>query len=107
MDALANIVRVDGTGVVIVSKPADVAADAWRRRNVVSIDGGPRRKLQFGSTFHPLEPGDHVLSFGIRGPLGGWSRATVRICVPVDGHVTVLYRPAMWSSEGVTAEVVA
>lgn len=107
MDALANRVHVQGAGVVIVSKPADKAADAWKTRNVVSIDGGPRRELLFGSTFHPLDPGDHVLSFGQRGPFGLGTRAEVSINVRADRHVTVFYRPGMWPRGEVTAEVQA
>jgi len=107
MDALANRVHVQGTGVVIVSKPADKAADVWKTPNVVSIDGGPRRELLFGSTFHPLDPGDHVLSFGLRGPLGLGTRADVRITVPADRHVTVFYRPGMWPSVDATGQVQA
>ena len=107
MDALANRVHVQGTGVVIVSKPADKAADVWKTRNVVSIDGGPRRELLFGSTFHRLDPGGHVLSFGLRGPLGLGTRVEVSINVLADRHVTVFYRPGMWPRGDVTAEVQA
>lgn len=105
MNALANIVHVDGTGVVIVSKPVDTSADVWRTRNVVSIDGGTRVKLLFGSAFHRLEPGDHHLLFGIRGPLDQGTRAELNISVPADGYVRVRYRPAMWLGGEVTAEV--
>jgi hypothetical protein len=98
MEALADVVHADRPGVIIVSKPADPASAPWKpwSRSVVAIDSGIRIRLPFGSTFHPLTPGQHKLSFGYRTVLARSTRARVAIDVPANGQVTVHYRPALW-----------
>src|SRR5436853_6688013 len=86
-DAVSGVVHADGPGVIIVSKPADAASapfEPWSR-NVVTIDSGIRTWLPFGSTFHPLTPGQHTLSFGYRRVLARSTRSSVEIAVPAEG----------------------
>ncbi len=92
-DALFHHPHVDGSGLIVVSRPSRGELGGYREgRSLLSIDGGKRIRLLWGSTFYPLEPGTHQLRFG----WGRIARAEVTIAVPDDGRVRVEYQPAHW-----------
>jgi hypothetical protein len=93
MDALAGRIPSAGVGIVIESLSWDSSSDALGYRNRVSIDGQAAVRLPFGTTFHPLAAGEHVLRFSNAGRL---ARGTIAVVVPEGGRCQVRYRPAAW-----------
>ena len=92
VDALLGHPHVDGPGVIIVSRWSQGEHGGYREGSaVVSVDGGRRVRLVWGSTFHPLAPGTHQLKFGWRAPS---SSAEVTVRVPAEGQPRVEYQPA-------------
>lgn len=105
VDALLKRVRIDGSGVVIVSRWSLGESGGYRERwSHLRIDGGARTRLKWGSTFRQLAPGSHCLQFGLRSFRNTW--VEVEVSVPVDGHVWVEYQPAVWPWQRAAATVV-
>jgi hypothetical protein len=92
VDALLGHPHVAGPGVIIVSRWSQGEHGGYREgRSVVSVDGGRRVRLLWGSSFHPLSPGTHHLKFGWLLPS---SSAEATIDVPSEGQLRVEYQPA-------------
>jgi len=88
VDALLGHPHVDGPGVIIVSRWGQGASGGYREgAAAVRVDGGPRVRLLWGSTFHRLSAGTHHLEFGWRALPSSWAETAVS--VPSDGQVRV------------------
>lgn len=104
-DALFDHPHIEGSGVIILSRWSQGELGGYREgRARVSIDGGERTGLLWGSTFHQLPPGTHHLSFGSRGLRN--TKAEITITVPVVDQVQVEYRPAFWPWQHASVKVV-
>jgi hypothetical protein len=105
LDALRGQADIEGPGVLIVSRWSQGDAGGFRERwSHLRIDDLARSRLKWGSTFHQLAPGEHRLQFGRRVLRNSW--VEVDVSVPMNGHITVEYQPAVWPWQRADVKVI-